>query len=382
MNKPTSIRHWELLSESSHFVLRRNGRYLVAELLGAHTVLSTSARNGGQVSGIRYIANHQSCEGAAHLSRHDFIKQLGQEGYHDHVCGELGLEPGDLALMGTAANMNYAAIVKGEDRGVEVTAVVTAGVQGNAACAGDPAAWREGEQGWEKLDGTINTMLFINHPLAEAALARCVMTMTEAKSTALQRLAVASLYSNDLATGTGTDQFILAAPASGPFRLTSASPHVKLGELIGSTVRDATLEALRWQNGLEPSYTRGIFAALGRFGLKESSFFDEIAPMLVPEELELMRQNSKSVFYEPLVAASAYAIANVLDRIRYGALPASVGKEALRQQGATIAASLSAKTHLWESFRTQLTLSNDDKSDPMRLVLRALALGWLAKWKP
>jgi hypothetical protein len=33
---------------------------------------------------------------------------------------------------GTAANMNYAAIATREDRGLEVTAVVTAGVQGNA----------------------------------------------------------------------------------------------------------------------------------------------------------------------------------------------------------------------------------------------------------
>ncbi len=34
--------------------------------------------------------------------------------------------------------------------------------------------------------------------------------------------------------------------------------------------------------------------------------------------LELMRRNSNSVFYEPLVAASVYAFAAVLDRVRYG----------------------------------------------------------------
>ena len=88
------------------------------------------------------------------------------------------------------------------------------------------------------------------------------MTMTEGKSAALQRLAVRSLYSGDLATGTGTDQFAIASPLAGPHRLTSASTHVKLGELIGSAVRDATLEALRWQNGLESSYTRTVFSAL------------------------------------------------------------------------------------------------------------------------
>ena len=90
--------------------------------------------------------------------------------------------------------------------------------------------------------------------------------MTEAKSAALQRLAVPSCYSPDLATGTGTDQFCVAAPIEGGVPLTSASPHMKVGELIGLCVRRATLEALRWQNGLEPSFTRGVFHALGRHG--------------------------------------------------------------------------------------------------------------------
>ena len=382
MPSPSTILNWELLRKNTHFVLKRSSRYLIAELIGEHMVLSTSTRNGGQQRSLRYIGNHQSCEGTAHAERHAFIHELGQEAYHDVVCRELGLPPDEVALMGTAANMNYAAIVTQEDHALEVTAVVTAGVQGNAACAGDPAAWREGERGWEKIGGTINTMLLINHPLTDAALARSVVTMTEAKTAALQRLAVSSLYSSDPATGTGTDQFAIAAPEAGRHRLTSASPHVKLGELIGCAVRDATLEALRWQNGLEPSYTRGIFAALGRFGLKESSFFEQIAPMLSPEDLELLRKNSKSVFFEPLVSASAYAFAGVLDRARYGALPAAATQEALRQQGASIAVSLSAKTHLWEQFRAQLAELHSGHEDPMHLVLASLALGWSAKWRP
>ena len=129
------------------------------------------------------------------------------------VCGEIGLPPDQVALMGTAANMNYAAVVDAAKIAeLEVTASVTAGVQGNACCAGDPANWRENEHGWEKVDGTINTLLLINRPLTVSAMARAVVTMTEAKTTALQRLAVRSLYSGDAATGTGTDQFAIAAP--------------------------------------------------------------------------------------------------------------------------------------------------------------------------
>ncbi len=116
--------------------------------------------------------------------------------------------------MGTAANMNYASVVQRRDNSTLVTAIVTAGVQGNATCAGDPATWRETDNGWEKvppIDGTINTELLVNHSLAEGALARSVVTMTEAKTAALLELSISSLYSKNLATGTGTDQFYVAA---------------------------------------------------------------------------------------------------------------------------------------------------------------------------
>jgi adenosylcobinamide amidohydrolase len=371
--------NWETLRSAPTFHLRRASRYIVVDLKGPHLVLSSSAENGGQRSDLRHIANHQSCEGAGHLDRHAVITGQSSESYHNQVCAEMALNPADVALMGTAANMNYASVVFMQDAGVEVTAVVTAGVQGNACCAGDPAAWREGETGWEKVSGTIITILLVNRPLTASAMARAAMTMTEAKTAALQRLAVRSLYSMDLATGTGTDQFAIAAPAHSPFdarkALSATGPHVKLGELIGCAVRDATLEALRWQNGLEPSYTRGIFTALARFGLKEDTFFADIEPWLSPKDLELMRKNGKSVFYEPLVGAAAHAMATVLDRIRHNSLPATAAAEALRHQAATMAASLSAKPQLWEDFRATLT-----ETDPARLALQAIALGWAAKW--
>ena len=205
------------------------------------------------------------------------------EAYRDRVCAELSLPSERTAVMGTAANMNYVAIVREADEDVAVTAAVTAGVEGNATAAGEPATWRETDEGFQKVPayaGTINTMLFINRPLTPAALARAVVVMTEGKTAALQRLAVPSKLHVDLATGTGTDQYCIAVPASGGKVLTSASPHMKLGEIIGRATREATVEALRWQNGLEVSYTRGVFHALGRYGLREANVFDDIAPLL------------------------------------------------------------------------------------------------------
>ena len=376
------IANREELLVTPEYRLLRTGRFLITELLVPHRALSTSSRNGGQTEHLRYLVNHQSCEGTDHRERFAHITGNGPESYHDAACQEMGLDGNFAVVMGTAANMNYAATAQRRDGTMLVTAVVTAGVQGNAACAGDPASWRETETGWEKVptvSGTINTILLINHSLTEGALARAVVTMTEAKTAALYELAVSSLYSKNLATGTGTDQYCVGAPLDAGKPLTSTSPHAKLGELIGLAVKDAALEALRWQNGLEPSYTRSIFIALGRYGLNEPKFTEDIAPLLTERELELLKKNLKSVVYEPKVAAAAFAIAAILDRIRFGTLPTNAVQDIFRQQVAILAANLAAKPNDWPYFYAQLAAA--DPGQPNQAVLSAIALGWSSKWK-
>lgn len=374
--------NWEIRLEQPAFTLRRSGRFLVAELTTAHDVLSTSARNGGFATPLRWLVNHQSCEASGHADRHQLVTDGGPLAYHDSVCAEIGIDPDAAAVMGTAANVNYAAVVQASDEEVVATAIVTAGVEGNATAAGEPAMWRETERGSERVPlyaGTINMMVLLNRPLTAAALARAVMTMTEGKTAALQRLAVPSKLHVDLATGTGTDQYCLATPRDGGRALTSTSPHMKLGELIGRAARDATMEALRWQNGLEASYTRGVFHALGRFGVREATVFDDMAPLLGDSDLELLRKNSKAAFYEPLVGAAAFALAAVCDRVRFGTLPESVAADAMVQQAAGLACNLAAQPHRWPEFRAALW--PHAAGDPKTLALKALALGWAAKWR-
>jgi adenosylcobinamide hydrolase len=372
---------WETLASQPTATVRRHGRFVVADLSDAHRTITTSVKNGGQSDHVRHLVNHQSCEGAGHDARFQVITSRGQEAYHDTVCGEIGLDPSLTAVMGTAANMNYSAIAIEEDAGLIVTAIVTAGVATNAVCAGDPASWRETPDGMAKvaaIAGTINTILLINRPMTAGAMARTIVTMTEGKSAALQRLAIPSYYSSDLATGTGTDQFCLAAPLHGDAPLTSASPHMKIGEITGVAVRRATGEAIRWQNGLEASLTRGLFHALGRYGVKEATVFDDLAPLMAPGDLELLRKNSKAAFYEPLVGAAAHALATVLDRVRHGTIPASAAPDAVVQQAATLAACLSANPDAWPIFRARLHETTG--RDPKSLVLAAVALGWTSKW--
>src|SRR5262245_8370378 len=107
---------WEVLSSQPAVTIRRRGRFLVADLLTPHGVLSTSVRNGGVTDFLRHLVNHQSCEGSGHEQRAAFLH--GQEAYHDIVCAEIEVPANVTAVMGTAANMNYAAIVTEMDEDV------------------------------------------------------------------------------------------------------------------------------------------------------------------------------------------------------------------------------------------------------------------------
>jgi hypothetical protein len=154
---------------------------------------------------------------------------------------------------------------------------------------------------------------------------------------------------------------------------------MKLGELVGLATRHATIEALRWQNGLEASYTRGVFHALGRYGVREATLFEDIAPLLSEADLELLKKNAKAAFYEPLVGSAAHALATVCDRVRYGTTPQAVAADAMVQQAAALAANLAAQVHRWVEFRS--ILLPHANGDVKALVLRALALGWSEKWR-
>src|SRR5689334_21696841 len=157
------------------FETYRLGRFVVAQLRAEHRVLTTSSCSAGMSNGIEYLVNHQSCEATGHTERFLEITKLGLDGYHRSVCGELGLFAENTAVMGTAANMIYAAHESSIFEDTRVDVIVTAGVEGNAACAGDPARWVESASGWSKAPdaaGTINTMVMISSPLKPEAQVR------------------------------------------------------------------------------------------------------------------------------------------------------------------------------------------------------------------
>ena len=370
------------LLETDGFSLRRRGRFLTAHLKKPHLVLSTSHVNGGQTELVRYLVNHQSSEGKGHLDRHEVLAGRGQDAYHRIACAEGGVPSEATAMMGTAANMQYASVREESFEETAVWAVVTAGVQGNAGRAGDPATWHEAAGAWKPVHavpGTINTILIFNWPLQPNALTRAVATMTEAKTAALMELAVPSRYSPHLATGTGTDQFCLASPLDAARKpKTWTGKHAKLGEILARAVLGAIKEALLWQNGLDPARTRNLIHALGRFGTDEARLLEAIGAHLEEKDRALLQANFQAVLHEPLAAGAAYALAAVRDRIAFGTLPEASGRELLANQAAMMAAGLAARTESFPAFRAALA-AND--LDVPALAAKALALGWREKWK-
>lgn len=244
----------ELKASARVFTTTRDGLWeksLIVQLPERRHLLSTS---DGIINGL----------GAINHAAHPLLwKKLAVELATKQQCGgkvyeqqrkaiiarNLALQPADLTLVGTAADMDNLAVVTRTFPPFTVTALVTAGVTNNALRAGtdegihiepsDPPA------------GTINIILLTNARLTDGALARAVVTITEAKTAALDDLKVPSSYTKGVqATGTGTDSVIVISGSSGP-KVTYTGGHSRIGDLIAKAVHQAVLEALEKQNGFE-----------------------------------------------------------------------------------------------------------------------------------
>ena len=369
-----------VLAETPYFIAHRNGRHFVVSLREKHQVLSTSEWNGGMSNTINYLVNHQSMESNADHQQADKVLSQSPQEYHTSVAKQLDLPAASMALLSTAANMNHIACCNHKFRNVEVHTFVTAGVQSNALRAGDQADWHAGDNGNERVAqaGTINIMVLINTPLLPGALSKAAAVISEAKSSVLTELSVPSKVSSHIATGTGTDQFAIACAQRDDVKpLVSASGHLKPGEILGTSVRDATFEALRWQNGLERSNTQSVLHAMGRFGLSEENLFSALKENLTENAYSLLENNAHSVLKEPRVVAASYAYAALLDRIQYGTLSSSIATEALRDQAANVAVGVSSKPSHWCQYWEQLPTSQDDA---LSLFTAAVTIGWESKW--
>jgi len=202
-------------------------------------VLST--RHGYRL--VRAAALHGAPPGAW-----PFISRFGVATYEKAVMAsalkKFEIGPDRAVLLSTAADPRCLAVVTRKYGWLTVTALVTAGAGSNAMRAGtDYGDWIDGKRVPRRPPGTINVLLIVSVDLTPAAMARLIITVTEAKSAALQDLGIRSSFTpGALATGTGTDEVIVVAGRGHRQRL--AGGHTKLGELAARATHQAVLRAL------------------------------------------------------------------------------------------------------------------------------------------
>lgn len=369
--------------------IHREEKIVYGKFLMPHRVISTCGAAGGLRDDLAYLYNHQSGEPSGHIRHSNQVIARSPDVYRDAVAKRYGLPPHRCATLGTAANMRHAVIRHESFRDLEVVAVCTGGVEGNAGRAGDPASMYEKDGSFERVSdrepvehGTINTLVFINRELTPGAMVRTVMTATEAKTAALQELAVNSRYSDGLATGTGTDQIGVASCLGTGIPLISAGKHSKLGELIGKTVHDAVHETLGLQNELTSEGQRSSVIHLQRFGVTRESLLQSVRARLNGDDSALLSANFKGIERDPLVAAAVAALVHLRDKVAWGILPMGCVPEIWASYGAQVAAAVSGDVTRLPAYREALaaegyTFCNQDLA---RLTAHALALGFKEKW--
>jgi adenosylcobinamide amidohydrolase/ABC-type Fe3+-hydroxamate transport system substrate-binding protein len=213
----------------------------------------------GERSGIETVGNSYSP-----TSVWPVYHALGFGRSQDDLFKVLGLDPERVDIMLTGADMNNISIQSASYRDMTVTAIVTAGVEGNAIrTSRDTGAWYE--------PGTINILLMTNHNLSKYAATRAIVTVTEAKTAALWDMDIRSVQTPLLnpATGTGTDTVIIVAGEGAA--LSASGGHSKMGELIAEAVYRGVQDAILKQNG--KAARRGIFERLAERGLYTGDLF-------------------------------------------------------------------------------------------------------------
>ena len=239
----------------------------------------------GPKNGITAVGNHYSpppCWGILHQ---------GVESVKDRFCKAAKLNPEKTSLLYTGANTKNTSVQLETFKDMKVYALVTAGVSSNAMrTSKDTGAYYE--------PGTINVILMTNMKLSSQAMTRAIITVTEAKTAALQDLDIRSSYQPNLqATGTGTDNILVVQGEGKNIQYTGG--HTKMGELIAKAVYKGVKEAIYLQNGLTEKLN--IFQKLKKRNI-------EIFPLSTwISENEKKRAFELATAFEKLMLSKEYA---------------------------------------------------------------------------
>lgn len=317
----------------------RKGKGVIFSFAGKRNVLSSSVLNGGWRDDLTAVFNFdEKPEGSKHCD-------MTETSYEEHLSNiamqKLELDPAQCSGLSTAADMENLVIeteVYHLSNGypLTVTAAVTGGIDQNGARPGDPACWEEIDSSYQILHpGTINIFLHINAALTKGTMIRTVITGSEAKATACSELFCPSLYSEGIATGSGTDGMIVISDPSSPFTLTAAGKDSVLGEMIGKTILRALKKTIGLQTDVTPDSQHQVLKRLGRFGIYEENLYAIYINNTMSDFLSGKKVLTKEEFLKkasPLLSSGYWTgkasfLAHLLDQLAWGMLSLEDAKE-------------------------------------------------------
>ena len=316
--------------------LIRKGKGVIFSFAGPRHVLSSSVLNGGYRDNLQAVFNFDEKPDDSKLC------EMNESTYEEHLFhiakDKLELNPAFCSGLSTAADMDNmatetATVTLSNGFPLTVTAAVTGGIDQNGARPGDPACWEEYDYSYRALQelgeipqpGTINIMLHINARLTEGTMVRAVITGSEAKAAACSELLCPSLYSEGIATGSGTDGMIVISDPSTEFVLTAAGKDSVLGEMIGTTIMKAVKKTIGLQTDVTPEFQHNVLKRLDRFGVTEESLYAIYANRSMMDFLNGTKTLSKEEFFEKSedILSSGYwtgkasLLAHLLDQLAW-----------------------------------------------------------------
>jgi adenosylcobinamide amidohydrolase len=205
--------------------LERVDRFLVARFAVPHDVVSWAIVGGGaRVADAVAWVQVEDRELRPPVDAVAFVR--------DHVT-RLGLPASRTVVLVTSRQLDAYVEASCDVGDVRATCVATVGL-GNALRAGDPP-------GPCARIGTINVMCRVSRSLSPEALLEASAIATEAKAAAVLEARVPSGRTGRVATGTGTDCVVVAAPsrteqARRAGRAAYAGKHTEVGAAVGECV--------------------------------------------------------------------------------------------------------------------------------------------------
>lgn len=303
-------------------LIYKSHKSIIIKFESKRRVVSSSVLNGGLREDLSYVFNKDEKR-----DDNQSIKMLGDT-YEEHLAiltKDLKLPVEKTTGLSTACSMENAAILSDQYHDTNMTLLVTAGLEINGGRAGDPASFDEVEH-LEHQAGTVNIILHLDCHLPPGVMTRALITITEAKSAALQDLMIDSRYSNQLATGSGTDGIIVICNPQSKRTLTNIGQHAKFGESIGKLVKQGVKDALLKETNISPSFQADFLRRGRRFGITEEWLWKKIKGTITYEQfLSVLKSINKTIL--------PYAVCyfRLMDEINDQLLTANIARDAAMQ---------------------------------------------------